>query len=206
DQIKSGPLRRMLNFTTAQWTAGLAQIRPHAELFLDLVERFGERYRAAKDALRGVDFSDLERLALRALRDQSSQSLAPSRVAKSLHRQFDHVLVDEYHDINEVQDAILKLVSRECLLGVEDVTQNLFCVGDVKQSIYGFRLAEPRRFLERHQRFRDAASGGTVVDLQANFRSRGPLLDVLNQEFRKLMTKEAADLEYDKTHELRPGV
>ena len=207
DQIKSGPLRKTLGFSTAQWVAGLNQIRPHAELFLDLVERFGERYRAEKDALHGVDFADLERLALRALRDQKSQSLAPSPVAKMLHRQFAHVLVDEYQDFNEVQDAILKLVSRECLETADGVVQNLFCVGDVKQSIYGFRLAEPKRFLDRRDRFIDrGAAAGTLIDLQANFRSRAPLLDALNEVFRRLMTRETADLDYDQSHELRPGL
>src|SRR6185369_101679 len=119
---------------TTQWVDGLKRIRPHAELFLELVEKFGERYRTEKDALRGVDFNDLERLALRALRDPGdSTSLAPSAVAKMLHKQFAHVLVDEYQDINEVQDAILRLVSRECVETADGVVSNLFCVGDVKQ-------------------------------------------------------------------------
>ncbi|HYO08171.1 MAG TPA: UvrD-helicase domain-containing protein [Tepidisphaeraceae bacterium] len=243
DEIKCGPIRQALRFTTAQWIEGIASVRPHAELFLDLVQAFGQRYQQEKSALRGVDFTDLERLALKALRDGDTDR--PSSVARLLHRQFAHVLVDEYQDINEVQDGILRLASRECvgdeIAGKDEVgrrkdeeegktnaaadgrasdssfldppssfSSNLFCVGDVKQSIYGFRLAEPARFLARHERFREGggagAGGGMVVDLQANFRSRAPLLDVLNQVFTKLMTKEAADLQYDHTHELRPGL
>jgi ATP-dependent helicase/nuclease subunit A len=125
-------------------------------------------------------------------------------VARGYHRQFQHVLVDEYQDINEVQDAILNLVSRECLGDGAGLKQNLFCVGDVKQSIYRFRLAEPERFLRRYERFKlNGGGGGEVIDLQANFRSRGPLLEILNQLFTRLMTKEAMDIEYDASHHLR---
>src|SRR6185503_13063574 len=110
------------------------------------------------------------------------------------HAQFAHVLVDEYQDINAVQDAILTLISRECLADSVAATpaspsarrgdagvaatrraseQNLFCVGDVKQSIYRFRLAEPKRFLERADRFRNGDTKlGEVIDLQHNFRTR----------------------------------
>ncbi|MGB7158174.1 MAG: 3'-5' exonuclease, partial [Tepidisphaeraceae bacterium] len=140
------------------------------------------------------------------LRDGASPGLAPSSVARLQHRRFKHVLVDEYQDINELQDAILRLVSRECLMG-EGECGNLFTVGDVKQSIYRFRLAEPTRFLQRDEQFRKAGdASGTVIDLQANFRSRGPLLDALNRVFSTLMTKRAADIEYDQSHELRPGL
>jgi ATP-dependent helicase/nuclease subunit A len=127
------------------------------------------------------------------------------------------VLVDEYQDINEVQDAILNLVSRECVEGDPACgPQNLFCVGDVKQSIYRFRLAEPGRFLRRDAKFRsrkpEAGSrksegvGGEVIDLQTNFRSRAPLLGVINGVFERLMTRDAADIEYEQSHMLRPGL
>src|SRR5205807_9741460 len=79
---------------------------------------------------------------------------------------------------------------------------NLFCVGDVKQSIYGFRLAEPERFLQRDARYREPGGDGEVIDLQHNFRSRGPLLEAINALFGKLMTKEAAGLDYDESQKL----
>jgi ATP-dependent helicase/nuclease subunit A len=202
---ENGLLAQILRFDAKQWVDGLRAIRPHVDVFLGLVEEFGQRYAAAKKAARAVDFADLERLAVRALRDGASPGLAPSSVARLQHRRFKHVLVDEYQDINEVQDAILRLVSRECVAGEGDCG-NLFTVGDVKQSIYRFRLAEPTRFLERDERFRAAGAGGTVIDLQANFRSRAPLLAALNRVFATLMTKQAADIEYDASHELRPGV
>jgi len=201
NQIRDGRLREILAFTTEQWRSGLAAVVPHANAFLDLVESFGQRYARAKAAMRGVDFADLERLTLRALRDpSSSEALAPSSVARMLHRQFAHVLVDEYQDINELQDAILNLASQQ---------RNMFCVGDVKQSIYRFRLAEPKLFLGRQGMFRQQAKqkdpDGEVIDLQANFRSRAPLLKAMNDVFSRLMTAETADITYDKTHQLVPG-
>ena len=159
--------------------------------------------------MRGIDFSDLERLALQVLRRDRERQVGTLRPSPDrLHRQIHHVLVDEYQDINGVQDAILSLVSREYVAGRpwRRIPPNLFCVGDVKQSIYGFRLAEPARFLERYDRFNDCEERRRkVIDLQANFRSRAPLLEALNGLFERLMTREAADIDYDESHKLRPG-
>ena len=204
---KKGSLRPLIRFTSEEWSTGLKSIQPFAEVFLDLVEAFDQRYTAAKERARGVDFADLERLSLKLLRTRENGKWVPSPVARACHRQIAHVLVDEYQDINGVQEAILNLVSHECLPpdSGHSATPNLFCVGDVKQSIYGFRLAEPARFLERYDRFKSDAAEGRVIDLQANFRSRAPLLNALNGLFARLMTKEAADLDYDESQELRPG-
>jgi ATP-dependent helicase/nuclease subunit A len=131
----------------------------------------------------------------------------PSAAARSFHRRFKHVLVDEYQDINELQDAILSLVSTECVCDGKRHRANLFCVGDVKQSIYRFRLAEAGRFLQRHREFRaDAGTRmGDVIDLQKNFRSRAPLLGAINGVFTRLMTQIAVDIEYDDSHKLHAG-
>src|SRR5437762_12451644 len=139
------------------------------------------------------------------LSEANSNANRPSRVARGYHAQFRHVLVDEYQDINAVQDAILSLVSRECLACEEnrDQTQNLFCVGDVKQSIYRFRLADPDRFLDRAKRFRGIESArGSVIDLQANFRSRTPLLESINLLFGRVMRRDGATIEYDESQKL----
>jgi ATP-dependent helicase/nuclease subunit A len=228
-----GSLAQIARFSRAEWQAGMRSVAPLAGAFLDLVEQFAADYRRAKDQARRLDFNDLERFALRILRDEDAAGLRPSGVARTYHRQFEHVLVDEYQDINEVQDAILNLVSRECLADEPGTVQNLFCVGDVKQSIYRFRLAEPARFLARYAKFKamapspegakgdaspsdltpvgegggegSASPSGEVIDLQANFRSRGPLLNVLNELFARVMTAAATDIEYDQSHYLRPG-
>lgn len=208
EAMTRGAWRDLLRFTSAQWQDGLRAIQPHAEVFLGLVEEFGRRYRLAKDASRVVDFADLERFALEVLADRNGDQLAPSAAARAYHKRFAHVLVDEYQDINEVQDAILALLSRECVSDEPGQTGNLFSVGDVKQSIYRFRLAEAARFLERQKLFRRSGDQrrGEVIDLQSNFRSRAPLLDAINAIFERLMTAEAADIEYDQTHRLQPGL
>jgi ATP-dependent helicase/nuclease subunit A len=204
--MKTGEWRQCLTFTAAEWKDGLERILPHVDTFLSLVGEFTKRYSQAKDEESGLDFSDLERLALRLLRDANATKLEPSAVARFFHQQFQHVLVDEYQDINEVQDAILNLISRECLAQRRLATPNLFCVGDVKQSIYRFRLAEPRRFLQRREEYQKAGTHGRLIDLQQNFRSRAPLLEAINGIFEKLMTMEAADLNYDASQRLKPGL
>lgn len=200
-EMKEGAWRQNLRFTQQEWKEGLLATLPHADAFLSLVQDFAQRYSKAKDETGKLDFSDLELLTLRSLATDGS----PSPLARQFHQQFKHVLVDEYQDINQVQDAILSLVSRECLGTPSPLPLNLFCVGDVKQSIYRFRLAEPRQFLDRRDRYLKAESAGQVVDLQANFRSRAPLLEAINSVFERLMTKEAAELDYDKSQRLEPG-
>jgi ATP-dependent helicase/nuclease subunit A len=205
DAMKEGTWRELLRFSPDEWSDGLRAILPHAKVFLQLIEQFVRKYRIAKDSIRALDFADLERFTLRVLTEP--KSLKPSTTARSFHRRFKHVLVDEYQDINEVQDAILSLVSTECISDGKKQRANLFTVGDVKQSIYRFRLAEAGRFLQRQRNFR--ADGGkrigSVIDLQKNFRSRAPLLDAINGVFMRLMIQDAVDITYDESHRLHAG-
>jgi ATP-dependent helicase/nuclease subunit A len=195
--IKEGELTATLcRFSEDEWRGGMQQVREPANVFLDLVEQFNQRYQQAKSELRVLDFTDLERLALRALSERDSQgeaTLVPSAAARAYRKQFRHVLVDEYQDINELQDSILTLVTRQ---------RSQFCVGDVKQSIYRFRLADPQRFLKRYKHRGDGDD--QVIDLQTNFRSRAPLLATLNGIFESLMTEPAAEIQYDESHYLTP--
>ena len=195
---KDGDWRRWLAFGTAHWSAGMAATAGDAGTLLSLVEAFEGLYARAKESTAHLDFNDLERLTLAVLSDDAGR---PSAVARQCHGLYRHVMVDEYQDINGVQDAILRRVSRECLGRPNE--SNLFCVGDVKQSIYRFRLADPQQFLARRAAY--AAGAGRVIDLRQNFRSRGPLIDAINAVFRSLMTAEAADLDYDESHELVMG-
>jgi ATP-dependent helicase/nuclease subunit A len=195
-EVKEGALTTTLcRFSEAEWRDGMNRILEPANVFLDLVEQFHERYQTGKNELRVLDFNDLERLALRALSERDAQdeaTLVPSAAARTYREQFKHVLVDEYQDINELQDSILGLVARD---------RSQFCVGDVKQSIYRFRLADPHRFIARYKRRND---GEAVIDLQTNFRSRAPLLSTLNGIFAALMTEAAGEIEYDRSHYLTP--
>ncbi len=204
--VRDGAWRQCLSFSTEEWKDGLGRTLPHVDALISLVVEFTERYTRAKDEEGVLDFADLECLALRALKIPMSLELNPSSVAKAYHAQFKHVLVDEYQDINEVQDAILTLVSRECIADHPGVIPNLFCVGDVKQSIYRFRLAEPARFLARRERYLVPHGHGRVIDLKQNFRSRAPLLETINAAFERLMTKASADLDYDDSQKLVPAL
>jgi len=175
-----------------------ALARP-ARTLLDLVLELDRAYRRAKDDRALLDFADLEHYCLAALRSPG--------VADDIRTRYEEVLVDEYQDISGVQEAVLRLASRG---------DNLFMVGDVKQSIYRFRLAEPTLFLKKAEAFRPltpeglrqpavpsaGAAPGLRVDLPHNFRSRKAVLDAVNFVFRQLMRRDAAEVDYDRAAEL----
>jgi len=188
---------------------GLRRIGPHVATLTHLVDAFETRYARLKQAEGRVDFNDLERLAFRLLiADENGHT--PSQTALRLQAEFDHVLIDEFQDVNPVQDAILRLVSRHA---APHEPGNLFAVGDVKQSIYRFRLAEPRIFVERLMAY-DASNKpegaptssqrGKVVWLQENFRSRSEVLDAVNAVFERLMIRELGGITYDEHARLKP--
>ncbi|HHX50745.1 MAG TPA: UvrD-helicase domain-containing protein, partial [Clostridia bacterium] len=131
-------------------------------------------------------------------KDEKTGSLLPSEIALELWEQYREVLVDEYQDINDIQETILHLVSRQ---GTE--SPNLFMVGDVNQSIYRFRLANPLLFLKKLHSFRlEKNSRDRKITLAANFRSRETVVEGVNFLFRRLMTPEVGELEYDREAEL----
>lgn len=218
DEFKGGSWRTLLKSNEAEWRDGMRRVLPHAQELLGLVVEFGREYRRVKDESRQLDFNDLERFALQVLRDPGKPGLKPSAAGRYYRRLFKHVLVDEYQDINEVQNAILTLVSsagaaatpsEEAAVDASgapaELGANFFSVGDVKQSIYRFRLADPKQFLARETALRRAGMAGEVIDLRQNFRSRGPLLEAINRVFERLMTRSAVEIEYDDTQRLVPG-
>jgi ATP-dependent helicase/nuclease subunit A len=182
----------------------LAEIRELEPLVCGLVQltgRFGEQYGKKKRQVGLLDFNDLEHYCLQILTEGSAEDLTPSEAAFALRKRFAHVLVDEYQDINPVQDAILTLVSRQ---GEE--VPNLFMVGDVKQSIYRFRLGDPGLFMERYHSY-PAESGGSEqrLLLSKNFRCRDGVVSAVNFIFRQLMSQSVAEIEYDLEAELVCG-
>lgn len=179
----------------------LKKLYPLAGEMVRLVQEFGNVYSKAKAAKGVVDFSDLEHFALQVLSDNGPQGRTPSTVALRLRERYEEVLVDEYQDINAAQEAILRLVSRQ---GEEK--PNLFMVGDVKQSIYRFRLADPGLFLQKYNTYPTGKGGAERrVDLSKNFRSRRELVDAVNFVFRQLMTPTVGELAYDAAAELVYG-
>ncbi len=187
---------KLLAQSSADLLAGLATVAPSMSLLCQLVLDFRARYAQAKQQKGLVDFSDLEHMALRVLRDPTG----PSPVAKELRERYAEVLVDEYQDINGVQEAILQLVTDPTGAGSQ-----LFMVGDVKQSIYRFRLADPTLFLDKYKNYSLHPEQGERIDLAHNFRSRASVLTAINFLFRQLMTEQVGELVYDEVAELKPG-
>jgi hypothetical protein len=193
---KEGSLASILRFDTAQWVEGLRAIRPHVEVFLSLVEEFGRRYAAAKQAQRALDFADLERLALRALRDGASPALAPSAVARLQHRRFKHVLVDEYQDINvgAGRDSCTWSAARHQRAMARAATV-FTCRRREAKHLRGFRLAEPNAIPPARRALRsrkDVAARGSSISRQIS-SSRAPHLAALRSRvFSTLMTRQAA--------------
>ncbi|MED4910618.1 helicase-exonuclease AddAB subunit AddA [Brevibacillus centrosporus] len=198
------------SMTADQYIADLHAIAPHMNTLARLVTAFADAFQLEKRSRSIVDFGDLEHLALRVLTEkQEDGTIAPSQVSLQLREQFAEVLVDEYQDINLVQETLLQMVSRD----VEtNGTANRFMVGDVKQSIYRFRLAEPKLFLEKYLTYqKDGESSelagddepiGLRIDLAANFRSRREVVDTVNFLFRQIMSPGVGEIDYDPSAEL----
>ena len=165
-----------------------------------LVEAFDEAYTAAKKTRRCLDFSDLEHKTLDLLWGKSRT--APTAAAAEIGNRFREVLVDEYQDSNAVQDAIFDAITRK--------KQNCFLVGDVKQSIYQFRLADPEIFLEKYRKFAPAEKAkpgqGRKIFLSDNFRSGGEVVEAVNDVFRCCMRPTVGGLRYGDAEALREGI
>ncbi len=168
--------------------AAAGQVRTLAEL----AGRFKRTYAAAKERISSLDFSDLEQYSLRLLSEHPE-------VSDKLRRWFEYIFVDEFQDINAVQKRILDAVRRE---------DNVFVVGDVKQSIYAFRRSRPELFLEAlAESAEDPSEAGRPqrIDLGENFRSRREVLDFANAVFGRIMTEQTASMDYDGRAALRCG-
>jgi len=189
--------------TPEQAARDLQAVLPWVAKMAELTSEFMERYTRAKRVRDLLDFNDLEHLTLKILRQQDSGGqYRPSVLAEELRHKYEEVLVDEYQDINEVQEAILNLVSRQ-----EEDEPNLFMVGDPKQSIYRFRLAEPGLLQDKYRRYQTGSpeSAGCRVDLQKNFRSRQTVINAVNFLFRQLMCPPVGEVAYTTEAELSYG-
>ncbi len=165
-----------------------------------LVRRFSREFDRAKRARRVLDFGDLEHRTLDLL--LGKRRSGPTSVAAEIGSRFREIMVDEYQDSNAVQDAIFSALTQK--------RQNCFMVGDVKQSIYQFRLADPEIFLDKYENFvpaQEAVPGqGRKVMLSANFRSGGDVLKSVNDVFRLCMSREVGGLVYGEEEALREGI
>ena len=176
----------------------LRAIAPAMEALLELTADFDRRFQAEKVRRNAMDFSDQEHYAVRLLAGEDG---TPTELGEQVSHRYREIMVDEFQDTNEVQNCIFRAVSRQ--------GENIFAVGDVKQSIYRFRLAEPGIFLEKYRTYLDAEDAAPGQPrrrvLSRNFRSRREVLDAANFVFAAIMSREMGELDYTEEQYLHFG-
>jgi len=191
---------KTLNATRADFAEDMADLAPKIKVLFDLCREFDAAFTEHKKRKKRMDFSDLEHLALSLLLEPDSKgNHTRTEIAIELSRRYGAVLVDEYQDVNEVQDLIFSSVSER--------QQNLFLVGDAKQSIYSFRLATPAIFLERKAASfpHDSGQLPAKIVLGENFRSRREVTGAVNYLFSLLMSEQMGDIAYTDEERLICG-
>ncbi|MBR6258283.1 MAG: helicase-exonuclease AddAB subunit AddA [Lachnospiraceae bacterium] len=175
-----------------QLAASAQLLKDNAEVLKGLCLELKRRFDESKREKAVVDFNDMEHFALKILLDDNK---APSRAAMEYRDYFEYIFIDEYQDSNYVQEYILKSIAR---------SDNYFCVGDVKQSIYSFRQARPELFMEKYRQYAKG-EGGKNIDLNRNFRSRREVIDFVNLVFEVIMREDTAGMDYDDDARLYVG-
>lgn len=178
----------------------LEYCRRPMEGLVELTLRFKAAFSARKREKNLLDFTDMEHFALDILMEKNGGEICPSAAARELSERYDEVMIDEYQDSNLVQEMITNLVS-----GWASGRKNVFMVGDVKQSIYRFRLARPELFMEKYHSYTLDDSEEQRIDLHKNFRSRREVLDSVNYIFRQIMGSDLGGIAYDDDNALYAG-
>lgn len=169
-----------------------------ADILIEVTLAFLQAFEEKKREKNIVDFNDLEHFALKILVD--SQTHQPTKTAAEIRKNYREIMIDEYQDSNYVQEAILKAVSKE-----SEGICNIFMVGDVKQSIYRFRMARPELFMEKYNTYSQEESNRQRIDLHMNFRSRPQVLNFVNDIFYRIMRQDIGDITYDSQAALYAG-
>jgi ATP-dependent helicase/nuclease subunit A len=191
--------------TPEEMLSDIMAVKPVMQVLFQLTLEFMEQFAKKKEEKNLIDFNDLEHFALKILIDDETS--LPTPAAKELSEIFEEILIDEYQDSNMVQETILRSISRE-----DDGVPNRFMVGDVKQSIYKFRLAMPEIFMDKYAKYRniDLDEDGSInlyqkIDLDKNFRSRDGVLQYVNQIFEQIMQQSVGGIHYDEAAALKYG-
>ena len=192
-----------LSITPSQWIKETRAMAPEVKVLSALALDFGRSYLARKKQEGVMEFNDLEHYTLSLLLDTKDPAFTPehaedfpSEAALSIRRNYKEVMIDEYQDTNGIQELITTLLSNG---------HNRFLVGDIKQSIYRFRQADPTIFLSKYHRFLTDGESGRRIDLNRNFRSDAAVLSSINYLFRQLMTEKNLELTYGDAEALYPG-
>lgn len=205
DSIKKKSLKLIedsFSMSIEESLEGIKKAYPYMKMISKLTLDFMDRFKIKKRERNLLDFNDLEHLCLKILMNYDDDgNIIPSSVSEGFREYFDEVLVDEYQDSNNVQEAIIDLVSRKSL-----ENPNVFMVGDVKQSIYRFRQAKPELFLDKYNSYPlGAGSLNRKIQLYKNFRSREEVISGVNYIFKEVMSKNVGELEYTDDEALNLG-
>ena len=188
---------KLLSCSQEQAVKDLKIITPILEKLANLVTEFTKNFAEKKKEKNCIDFNDIEHFALKILLDENNN---PTEVAKKYKEKFEEIAIDEYQDSNLVQEAILTSISKG---------NNIFMVGDVKQSIYKFRQARPELFLQKYDEYKNkeekTQEDNLKIQLFRNFRSRQNILNITNLVFESIMSKELGDIHYNENEYLNYG-
>lgn len=166
----------------------LPKVCSHLSCFVELLNTFIQCYTSLKEDNNVMDFADLERKMLELLKNEE--------IIADFHSTYKYIFVDEYQDINPMQDELINTLLAN--------TSSLFLVGDVKQSIYGFRQSTPELFIDTYKKFKQNEQLGSAFDMNINFRSAPKILNFNNEIFCKLMNEQDSGIDYDKTSKFEP--
>ena len=176
----------------------LGKNEPIVAMLIEVTLAFEKAFSEKKREKNMLDFNDLEHFALQILVDKETKE--PTKTAVELQKNYEEIMIDEYQDSNYVQETILKSVAGEA-----QNRNNMFMVGDVKQSIYRFRMARPELFMEKYHTYTSEESDNQKIDLHKNFRSRPQVLETVNDVFYKIMKEDIGNITYDPQAALYPG-
>ena len=203
DEVKDAIKSVQLYFANSEEEvlSEMKELQGLVSTLFDLVRKYIKEFDAQKSKKNVLSFSDIELLTVKLLAEPLDDGYRKTSAADEISNRYDAVIVDEFQDVNDVQDLIFKCVSRE--------ENNIFVVGDVKQSIYGFRQAKPQIFIDRKNSYKkfdeeNPAYPATII-LDKNFRSRKEVCDTVNFIFRNLMTKQSAQMDYTEDEMLNAG-
>lgn len=200
DQLKALK-ERYFQETAEEMLENLQRAGEPVGVLVDLTLAFMKLYREKKKEKNILDFGDLEHYALEILIKHTEEKDERTDAARELSKKFVEIMIDEYQDSNLVQEKLLTSVSK-----IEDGIYNIFMVGDVKQSIYRFRLARPDLFMEKFKAYpQEEGKDCLRIDLHKNFRSRAEVLEGVNYLFYQIMGEDLGGVEYDRTAALYPG-
>ena len=191
------------SFSMEEMLAGFRENDRIVNEICDTLLDFHKRFTESKKEKKLIDFSDMEHYALQILLKKEDDKYVPSKTALEYRRYFHEIMIDEYQDSNLVQELLLKTIS-----GEDDGIFNRFMVGDVKQSIYQFRLARPQIFMEKYDTYEKEVRDDTLlqrIDLAKNYRSRREIIEGVNYLFYRIMGRDLGNVAYDEESALYPG-